>query len=195
MDLDSLLERAKNSKLSNNNNVKSYRAIKKRANQYPASKIQCSAQVGTRINAGLKKRISEFVLARHGKLSGVYSKEVEEMLEIGLAYKQQQTTNPAISLSGPNIHRTDVMNNLMKIRSRLRLFQEGDQYPIFHLNTIRKIINGVLARVVIVGSREVSRYADKRTQRKYLKIVLTKSSEKGTAQFDLWHFINSEELK
>ena len=182
MDLDSLLEKSHIAINNNNNNAISYRASKVKAKSYPDIKLQ-NVQVGTRITKKLKEKIIQYVVLKHGKLNGVYSLEIEEMLEIGLAYKQQQTTTMTISNSK---HRSDVNNNLMRIRTLLRAWSiEGRNYPVFHLNNLNDTISDVMKK----GNSE----ADKRTKRKYLKIILEGSKEIGTSRFDISYFLNDNE--
>ena len=190
MDLNSNLEKIILSKKSNNNNVKSYRAIKKHAFEYPDIKLQTSVQIGTRIPQELKQRVTEFVLAKHFKLAGAYSQEITEMIEIGLSYKQLQTTTKTISLNTDS-HRSDVLMNLNSIQLRLIMFQDSASYPVFHLNTITKTINDVLEKQIESYSFRGVKHPDKRTVRKYLNIILKNCNEESTSRFNLKPFIST----
>ena len=143
--------------------------------------------IHTRTTEDKLLRARNLALIREGKMKGAFQRVINDALEIGLSVlENKQKHSTSFAISGKSKYRSDVIDRLGQMQSKLQVWERnGRTFPIFHVNTIVKIIKEVLPQG-----------ADERTVKKYRKIIfpickeaVNDQGEVLTSQFDVTPFL------
>ncbi len=176
MEFNSRTEKNEKDSVDNDNNVNSLQAGKVSKENKQASKLQ---NLGTRIPAQTLQRFRSFVISKHGKLNGPFSKEIAKALEFWMD-NQQQTTSYTTSLHNKSGGmRADVKEKYRLIAFKLK---QLTSFPLINVPTLKAVVKKTLGNT------------DKRTFEKYLKTIAHLSKEQhapnGTSSlFDVTKFV------
>tara|TARA_R110002020_G_scaffold113233_3_gene260200 strand:- start:6043 stop:6624 length:582 start_codon:yes stop_codon:yes gene_type:complete len=149
--------------------------------------------IPTRTTSDKLLRARNLALSREGKMKGAFQRVIDEALEIGLsALENKQKHSTSFAISGKSKYRSDVIDRLEQIKRKFKEWEyTGKTFPVFHVNTIVKMIKEVLPQG-----------ADHRTVKKYRDIIfpickeaVDDNGEVLTSQFDVTHFLKHQFLR
>jgi len=168
----------------NNVNVKKYYFVKVSREKENNSKLQ---QTGTKIFVWQAVAIKQKALDKTDQVWGSYGRELRRIISLGLEADDRQQQTP-IFTNKKTKERGDVITNYEIMRSKLNEFRgsSSSSYPVFHINTVKRIVTDVLDSVGI---------HDKRTVKKYYLRILKLSKLVQTSRFDITGFMEHDFIK
>ena len=173
-----------NKQKPNNVNVKKYYFVKVSKEKENNSKLQ---QTGTKIFVWQAVAIKQKALDKTDQVWGSYGRELRRIISLGLEADDRQQQTP-IFTNKKTKERGDVITNYEIMRSKLNEFRgsSSSSYPVFHINTVKRIVTDVLDSVGI---------HDKRTVKKYYLRILKLSKIVQTSRFDITGFMEHDFIK